>query len=684
MQASIAKVNGQMCLSIGNTQAAPVAFRSFRPQANITADFSQHGFRLFNLFPSGINCALANRTIPYSPFGEVWAGEGIYRWDRLREQVDLLEENAPGSLVSVNVQLDAPDWYLRAHSECADSWDQLIQNAGYQPWRESAARYLCDLIDTLDAWLPGRLYGIFLLAGGTTEWYTRNMEGFTRPLPIQTDAFRAWSGNPDARIPPPDMLHRTTDGCFRHPVKDADALSYWRFVSEIVTDCIRYFAAIAKRHTHGTKLVGAFTGYIHGMALPGVVRSSYNEFSTILRDPNIDCIFCPASYRFRKLADTSAFRVPVDSYALYNKLYFHEIDSTTHLTHDHPVARLHSKHDGPFADLRDTAAYFRREVGMTLAKGQGYWWFDMFAGWYDEPQTMNELERLRLLSETMLRLPTRPISEVCLVTDLESNYYLGTDPDTPYPMAEEQAPDLNRMGCPWDSILTDDLFSEAFDEKCIKLFIFPNLFKPTERLLAKIQALRQAGKSLLFTHAPGYIAADGFSLDGMRHLTGLTLARADDSGDEIIGDDGIRRPMTVTPRFWAVDSDETWARYSDGRAALALRGRQESAGFDAFCAAAPVPAAWLRHLAERAGCFRYIDTADPLYANSRLLTVFCHEPGTRRFFWPQPAQLMDFFSGDVFQTGPEGAAVPFGANETRIFLVEPGPAAATGRILASW
>ncbi|MDW7655663.1 MAG: hypothetical protein SCM11_00665, partial [Bacillota bacterium] len=311
---------------------------------------------------------------------------------------------------------------------------------------------------------------------------------------------------------------------------------------------IRYFAAIAKKHTGGTKLVGAFTGYIHGMPLPGVVKSSYNEFPTILRDHNIDCIFCPASYRFRKLHDTSAFRVPIDSYALYNKLYFHEIDSTTHLTHDHPVAGLHSKNDGPFNGLRDTAAYFRREVGMTLAKGQGYWWFDMFTGWYDDPDTMAELDNLRRLTELQLQRGRQSVSEFCMITDLESNYFLGTekhffDSSTSYPMTEAQAPALNSCGTPWDSYLTDDLLSDAFDSSRYKLIYFPNLFKPTGPVLDKIRQLRAAGISLLFAHAPGYITDNGFSMEQMQVLTRLKLTKADESCRTSTTPDGLSWDM---------------------------------------------------------------------------------------------------------------------------------------------
>lgn len=675
MHTRIEKKRGHVYLAMDDQAVVPVALRSFRPNADVIGDFYQKGFQLFNVFPSGIMCALANRTIPYSQFGEVWSGEGSYRWDRLEAQIALFKKEAPRGYISVNIHLDPPDWYLKEHPECADSWDQLIQNVSYMPWRESAARYLCALIDKLDEWLPGRLYGIFLLAGGTTEWYTRNKAGFSHPLPIQQDAYRVWCQDKQAVIPGIQKLEHTTDGCFRHPETDRNALNYWRFVSESVTDCIQYFAAVAKKHTQGQKVVGVFTGYIHGMPLTHVVESSYNAFPRILNDTNIDCIFCPASYRFRKLCDTSAFRVPIDSFALHNKLYFHEIDSTTHLTHDHPIAKLHSRHDGPFHSLSETAAYFRREVGMTCAKGQGYWWFDMFGGWYDDPDMMEELKKLRDLTVHLQETSMEPASEVCLLTDLESNYFLGRQESADgsgkieYPMAESQAPALNRMGLPWDSLLTDDLFSDAFDMDRYKLFYFPNLFHPSKALMQKIEQLRAAGKSLLFAHAPGYISETGFSLENMARLTGFKLERAEELCRTLTTQSGLTWDMPVSPRFFVQNPEETWAVYEDGTSALALQQRDHA--FDAFCSGVPIPMEILRALAERAGCFRYIDTYDPVYLNNRFMTVFCHKPGNRVLRWPKPAKLHDYFTREIINIGPKGAVVVFKTNETRIFLVEP-------------
>ena len=677
MHANIVRRNGYLGLEMDGKVYSPVALRSFRPDGRILRDFARNDFELFNVFPSGMMTGLANRTIPYSQFGEVWSGENTYCWDHLRQQVDLFVENTPNGMISLAIQLDPPEWYRKAHPEYADSWQELIQVAGDPKWRKDAAAYLRATMDKLDEWLPGRVYGVFLMAGGTTEWYTRDLKSAVVPRPMQTAAFRAWARDPEAVIPPPDALFHTSDGVLLDPARDAEAIRYWHFVNEIVTDTIAYFARVTKAHCGGTKLVGAFTGYLHGMSLDRAVTSSYNEIARLLDNPDLDVIFCPASYCHRKLWDTSAFRVPVDSFSRKGKLYFHELDSTTHLTHDDPIAKLHSRHDGPFETLTQTAAYSRREVGMVLAKGQGYWWFDMFGGWYDDPALMAELQNLRKLTDIARTRGMRPVAEVALCLDLPSNYLLGAD--VGYPLPQALAPCLNRMGLPWDSLLTGDLLDPDFDADRYKLFLFPNLFQPEEAVVQRIGSLRMAGKSLLFFHAPGYADASGHSLARMAEVTGMRLSRARAQAAQVRLNAFPDAPVEmraekpgnpwIHPLFTADGSIEALGTFEEtGETAVAVRTR--GASFDAFSAVGPLPSVFLRGLAMRAGAFAYLNSEDPVYANDHLCTVFCHEPGPRVLCWPHPATLREFFTGELYATGPAGCVIPFAADQTKIFLVD--------------
>ena len=109
MQARVKNKNGTMVIEINGKDYTFAATRSFRPEGRILADFSAHGLKFFNVFPSGIMTALEKRTVPYSQFGPVWVGEGEYNWDNLRAQCrETIEKTAPDTYFSVCVHLDPP------------------------------------------------------------------------------------------------------------------------------------------------------------------------------------------------------------------------------------------------------------------------------------------------------------------------------------------------------------------------------------------------------------------------------------------------------------------------------------------------------------------------------------------------------------------------------------------------
>ena len=173
----------------------------------------------------------------------------------------MFEANAPGAYYNLALQLDTRDWYLAAHPECSNSYWNLVETAGHEPWRADTAASLQAFLRQIEARYGDRVFAYSLLCGSSTEWYT-NSQGRGRPEaqirehPIKTAAFRKFTGDPTATMPPLDVLQRTSHGVFRDPVADAAALRYWRFHHEIIGDAILYFAGKAQEVLQHRKLLG--------------------------------------------------------------------------------------------------------------------------------------------------------------------------------------------------------------------------------------------------------------------------------------------------------------------------------------------------------------------------------------------------------------------------------------------
>ena len=685
MQAEIYQNKGVTGIRINGKVYPFAATRSFRPEGRIIKSFSEYGIHFFNVFPSGIMTALCKRTEPYSKFGPVWIDEDEYNWDNLKKQCDEFFPNlGEDTYIALTIHLDPPAQFMQHHPELRDHWEQMIQNMSSEEWKQAAEKYMCALIDKMEEWYPDRVYAIFLLSGGTTEWYSYCLDQvIEEPSELHRQSFKDATGHD---FPSAEVLRKGSDGVFRHPVQDQVAVEYWQYANRIVTDTILRFAHTAKVHTKGDKLVGLFHGHLAGLKLDLAVRCYYNELDHILESPNIDMLFCPASYVARKLSSTSAMRAPVDSIAAANKLFIHEIDSATNLIKKSTsqAAVDHAKgRDEEFSCTDQTKMYLRRESGISLAKGMGYWWFDMFSGYYDDPELMQELADIHQLQEKLMGLDNTNLSEVVEILDQRSAYYLETA--SRYPMVEHQSAPLNYTGAPWDLRIAKDLFTDPQTDK-YKLYYFSVLFAPDQALKDKIAQLRAMGKNMLFAHAPGYITDGGFSEAAMEELTGIRLRRCeltdntieacgvtfDFNNENKPGDCHFKTTQDITqwhqlsPVFYAENLDVVLGRFKEnGKPAVGLKFRPDGS-FDAFCANVPIPTEVLREIFVRAGIFMYADRPTAVYTNKSFACVYSIEGGDITLYRPQEETFVEHFTGETITIGPEGTTVHFEPQSTRM------------------
>ena len=222
-----------MKIEINGQVFEPLAFRSFRPEERNIREFYEAGLRLMCPLHTGLNCTL---DVPYSKFGEMWLGPGQYDFGAFDRQMELFLKHAPDAYYNVMLQLDSREWALKAHPDWSNCYWNLVEMAGHGPWREETARFLQDMLRYFEAQYGDRVFAYTLCCGSSTEWYT-NSQGRGRPEaqirehPIKEACFRAFTGDPAAKMPPLDVLQRTSHGVFRDPVADADGTALLAFPS---------------------------------------------------------------------------------------------------------------------------------------------------------------------------------------------------------------------------------------------------------------------------------------------------------------------------------------------------------------------------------------------------------------------------------------------------------------------
>ena len=677
MNAEIINQNGSMKIKINNEIFNPQCFRSFRPEAKSIKAFAQVGIRLMNVFPTGIMNRLGT---PYSPFGEVWTGDGKYNWDNLHTQMDLFVKNAPHAYFMLMAQLDTRDWFLKSNPDIENSFEHFIQTAGCVKWRNAAARFLCDLLDHLHEYYPEKIYAVMLCAGHTNEWNSHPLD-YQRHSQYKKAAFRQWQNNPQSELPSAEEIEKTSWGILRHPLKDKDGIDYWRFHHEFTADTVKYFAGIVKQHTQRKLLVAAAQGYLMTVKSDILFGGSTGLWRT-LDCEDIDILIAPASYWFRGLNSTSGISFPVSSFSLRNKLYIHSLDNVTHLANHLEVAK---KLQNGFCshvklhDIAESRMYFRRETALAMSKGMGYWWFGMYPEWHDDPAMMNEIEKIHKVSDEIQNMNGSSISQIAVFVDEHSNYCLDAGQTITDKTVWKQVEQLSRIGAPWDNFHMNDINHENMPHDRYKFYIFLNLFAPQKNHLEKITALKKQGKSMLFLYAPGIITQADFSIEAMNKLAGINLRELQEQETKMIippgpfnksGQDIIAgHDKFVTPLFFADDvAAEVIGKYEkSGKVSLALKKRGDG-GFDSWSAMGSVPADTLRELSRRAGVFIFLESGDPLYANFSLLACFAHQAGKRKFTLPGDCTLTEMYTKKEFKT-KNYISINFKKNEMKLLAM---------------
>lgn len=673
MNARIVTENGIKKVEINGKRHIFVGYRSWRPQEKYLQAFDELGIPFMTLLPSGIK---NSHRVPYSAFGEYWQGDGIYDWEILRKQIDQFTENAPHTYLAINLMLDTRDWFLKEHPECLNSFVYISAACAYPAWRECASRMLRDTIDFLEREYPERVFAFFLSAGGTCEWHNKALD---LPENAVRDAhFKRYSSLRDAHLPDQSELEEAADGVFRNMVTQRNVIEFLKYTNEVIVKELAYYAGLVKEHTEGRLLVGAPVGYIMAGEHP---LGGYCETAKMLKIPDIDIIVCPASYYHRSLDGVSASQSSMDAVRMNGKLMVHSIDNTTYAANSNPYAQmlqnLHCKHDS----MQESIHYIRRETAMAMSKGAGFWFFDMYSGWYPDPESRAELKKIQQVYEKMCEKPVHYQSEVALVTDCRSYLYPNAGKLIRTENITDQVRELGRIGCPVDYLSVYDLLLEDFPAEQYKLLLLPDCFAPDDNIRRVIAELRECGTSLLFYHAAGAVTEHGFDYKAASDFCGITLATDPEEPGFTVVDGkfnslgypkiyGDPRKGKLPPGILAQDPDaEVWGKdiFSES-ARLVVKERKK--GFDAWSYRGTIPQCVLQKIAEKAGVFCYQTHGLPTYANSRMAAFFDHKGGTREITFPYRGKLTECYTGQEIISDGTPVQITFAENECKLFLYD--------------
>ncbi len=270
----------------------------------------------------------------------------------------------------------------------------------------------------------------------------------------------------------PDLSILDDDSFYLH--KSDYAAHYLEYSNKAVADAIIYFASIAKDATSRKLAVGTFYGYTLEVASP---LWGSQSLEAILNCDDIDFICSPNSYIGTRDKDTEWTEMyPADSVRLHGKLCMQECDIRTHLTkllsESDPETDPQKMMTAPIwhglEKKEDSLKMIEKSFRRQLKKGNGFWWFDMWGGWYDDPDIMQKMKEFREIYTESLNNPIRKnTTDVAVIVDEEAFRYM-TDCDFRRVTYNQR----KALGKAFDDYDTYDVFDFEKIKDKYRLFIF--------------------------------------------------------------------------------------------------------------------------------------------------------------------------------------------------------------------
>ena len=645
--------NGLPLIQIGEKDYTPMIYMShFFQNYDSNPDFVKN---IENFRDAGIHLYGIGVELP-----DIWTGYGKYDFSLAKERIArLLDLDPEARILFVIAGYQAPKWWVM------DNQSELVRYANTeinfresdtnsncaQPsyaseiWATEFAEVVRLLVEYLEASpYASRIFGYRIDSGVYLEWHYYGMldcePDVSEPM---NRAFRQWLakkygtdealqaawGDPTATLVSahmPGQAAREHNGAMsiRDPQLDRAAVDSLRCMADCLSDLMLKVDHAAKEASHRKALVGNFCGYFFGMSFPA--EGWHLENRRILASPDVDFQAQPPCYdrRFRDFGCGEPTRSLAESYRANGKLNLVEWDTRTHVV----TSRVYSYGDNP----TDSVNLLARDFAQSLIRGTGFWYFDFGQGWYEDPLIAEYLKKLQPIRENAANCSS--IAQVALVGDLESVYYHGVEKinATITSSITGTLELFTHAGAPFDAIATTDLELPGLPD--YQVYVFLNLCYVTPERRAAIERLKQAGKTLVWLYAPGYLTPEGASIESLRDFTGMAV--------EQLPFDADAQPARLQPFFQVADATP----FHHG-----FRKTLPNGAKSYYFPDGSLDAETLHDLLVTESVFLYGGTAKTaLYANGNYLMLSTSDAGPQSLRFPQKVRLLQLL--------PEIKAVP--------------------------
>lgn len=595
-----------------------------------------------------------------------WVSVRQYDYEEFDEKMRGFLRADPQAYVMPRLLLDAPQEWMAAHPEdlvgYADpaglkdenSWGGARHPSWASPrWRADCAEALRRLLrHALSADYANHIIGWHIGSGIYGEWHHWNAVYYPDTSKCFVEAFRRWlqkrypANPPQPRVPTVEERRQGDVGMFRDPSRWRWLLDHAEFFHHLGAETLAWFARIVKKYTGGRSIVLAFNGYLPDLGVNQEI--DHRAFNRTVRNRNVDAFASPHSYWRRGPGQDAMMRGFLGSVRAHGRLWFDEQDDRTSLASASQYRHVETMEQSVEILWRGFGQVLTHNCGLWFMDQGGMWSGDVSRAWYRHRAIVKTFADMQRVADDSMRRPRVRPSEVAVVSNLRTAFHLadrssGLDNVT-HVLVEAQLEQFERCGAPYDLYLLEDLFESSVPP--YKAYVFLDTFFMTDNELARVKALRKAGRTMLFFYAPAFVSESGLSAERVRDLVGM--------------------PVEMT------------------KAVMLPGGRQQRPGFVLpnctrslsctgnvfYCPAPPLDASGIRQFLHAARVHIYSESDDPLTVGGGYLSVHAASDGVKHLRWPNAANWTDVRTGRMLGRATCEISVHMTRGQTLILAVE--------------
>lgn len=710
-ESSIKKEDGRVQLVINGENVAPMMY--LREQTTVfDVDYAA------GMYGAGVDlmCLPNCRIYNMNSAGSMWTGYGEYDFSALDGVVYETLRGAPSAKLMLMLDADPPDWWFEDNPD-AYAVDSSGKNVGIsyasQKWREDVGVFYQALLEHVLAQpYAGHMFAVKIAAGTTFEWqyYGVTLSECADFGKDALTAFRTWLKEKystdealatawgkkgvtfeTASVPTYEERKTYTYETLLDGTAQRNVIDFHTFMSDMTTDSILYLAQIVKEAIDNKWIVGTYNGYLtHGLTYEanGLANAS---IARLLASPYIDFLCSPICYGERLLGMSASYMMMVDSIIAAGKLPIIECDSRTVYFDNSTTSPATLGEWGKTYTLADSIEALKRDFANMMIKGAGLWWYDMYGGWFDDPEIYSMIKTAKKEWDRAVKTSTQSTSKIAFIVgdDLITTLAYSFDGTYHflYDSLYEQKESLGHIGTSYDLLYLSDVEDGIDRDYDVYLILATNVMKKQQEAINKY--LKKDGKTIIWVGMPGIYGEDGtMSAENISALVDITLARAPTSnyGIQIVGNDSITKGLDgqlygridstkVNPMFYVTDKEvEILGKiYNSNLTGLAVKAVPTADGgyyMSIYSSVGNIPEELLRNILRSYGVKLVESENDAVYRNENYVSVASPYGGVKTIEFDYLVDVYDVFKGEYIATNVSQIDVEMEAGTTILLRTE--------------